>query len=128
MTTHAHSAKPSYMRWHPKTGEATVFNSLGDIPADYLDRHPEDTNTVTQEAAPAPKVAEKVKAAELPMDRKAIRTALGEGGIAYDKTAPTQALYDLLLTSVRGVLTEMEVPFDADADAKTLLGLLPPSE
>lgn len=130
MTSHANAPKPSYMRWHPTTGEPTIFNDLAEIPEGHLDHHPNDPAHAASKATPAPKmaIAEKPKEPALALTRKEIRMALGEGGIAYDKNAPTKDLYDLLDKNLRAVLTEMEVPFDAAADAKTLLGLLPPGE
>lgn len=117
---------PDYpaMKWHPETGEPTVFNAPGDVPAGYLDRHPND---------PAGKVEVKkpdapAKVPALCLTRKEIRAELDAGGIAYEKDEPTAVLYDKLVAALKAHLEAAEVEFDEAADAKALLALVPKPE
>lgn len=111
------------MRWDPKTGENQTFQSAGDVPEGWIDHHPNDGEQGTPPKAARPAPADKV---ELPLTRKEIVEHLKAGGVAFTITAGTQALYDLLLASVQGALTEQKIEFDpAETNVVTLLGLFP---
>jgi hypothetical protein len=128
------------MRWHPVTGEPTVYNNEAEVPAGHLDHHPDDPNHAKPAVEAAKPAAEskpaRVKAEPKPkaevdpnaMTRKEIRVALDEGGIEYDKTAETDVLAALLNEKVRAVLTEQGREFPENASTKELLGLLSPAE
>lgn len=130
-----HQAAPT-MKWHPETGEATTFNHPSEVPAGYVDTHPNNLSEADRKAAvealnkPAavvvtPAVPDK---SGLCLTRKEIAAELSEGGIQFAKNEPTQALYDKLMAALKEHLTIAEVPFHEDADAKALLALVPPPE
>lgn len=105
------------MKWHPQTGEVKLCHKADDVPEGWIDTHPANLANVAQ---PAP--------VKLPMKRKDIVAALSEGGITFDVKSPTYDLYALLVENLKAALTEAEIEFAADADANTLLGLLPKPE
>jgi|GEM_PF-4803772 len=108
--------RPDYpaLKWHPETGECSLFNDAAEVPDGYLDVHP---NNLAKESE---------KAATLPMKRKAIIAALKSGSISFDPQADAATLYDLLLSGVKAALTEQELAFDAESDdAPALLALFP---
>lgn len=105
------------LKWDPETGECREFTKAGDVPAGWLNTHPNNL----------PK-AEKVEPAPLPLSRKEVLKALKDGGIEFAASADHRSLYDLLLQSVKASLTEAGIAFDAEStDAKELLGLFPAS-
>lgn len=111
------------LMWDAETGESKVFARAGDVPAGWLNHHPDDKDPAKQPPAP---IAEKPPV--LPMTRKEVVQALKDGGIEFAANAPHAALYDLLLIGVKSALTEAQITFDPEStDAKALLGLFPAS-
>lgn len=114
------------MMWHAVTGEVGLFTKAEDVPEGYIDTHPLNLANVAQAAA---EVVVSAPATALSMTRKEIVAALDQGGIQFNPRAKAVELHDLLVAKVKEVLTNMELEFDdACTDAKTLLGLIPPSE
>lgn len=122
-----------YMFWSPD-GEPRIFENAADAPADYTPYHPNDPErSKTVEQKPVAKLAgsslgEAAKPPTqlvTPLARNAIMAALRRGAIPFRKADTTEALYALLHEKLREHLTAAGVEFAPDADAKTLLGLLP---
>jgi hypothetical protein len=99
--------------WSPE-GKTDVFHRAEDVPAGWTPYHP---NSAPEAVTGAVEV--------LPMERADIIAALNAGGFEFKKNAPTPALYKQLRARLVEHLTTAGVEFDADADAKTLLGLIP---
>lgn len=107
--------RPDYpaMKWHPVTGEYILANDASEVPAGYLDTHPNNLPAVT--VAPPAR-----------MDRKDIILCLQDGAIPYKANAPTKALYELLLLGLKAALSAAEIAFDQEStDATALLSLFP---
>lgn len=115
---------PAYpaMMWHPETGENRIFNSADEVPEGWLDTHPNNKDAAEQRKAAA---EARNPPATLPLTRAEIVKALGDGGINFNPRAATKALYDQLLGELKKTLTEAGIAYEQEADAKTLLGLLP---
>lgn len=109
------------MAWD-KDGNSQVFPSAAEIPEGFSDRHPADLahSTLKEPTPPKPNT--------LPMTKAEIVEALKAGGIEAKPNMGAKALYDLLLTSLRDVLTESQIAFDPEADAPALLKLVPKNE
>jgi hypothetical protein len=107
---------PGY-RWHPESGDCRIFDKAEDVPEGWLESHPGSLD----QAAPA---ADKAYDA-LPLSKKEIVAALDEGGVSFKKNAPVAALYALLMENLKKALTEQEIAFPEDADAKALMDLFP---
>lgn len=116
--------------WHPTSGESRVFHDHETPSADWLDHHPNDPNadkvdsTVKRDAEADAIV--RANAGKLPMTRDEIKSALDAAEIPYAPNAKDKTLYDLLVKSLVAHLTENNIPFPEDADAKQLLALVPP--
>lgn len=109
--------------WHPQTGESQVFNHPSEVPEGWLDTHPDNIKK------DAPKAAEvKNDGEKLSMTRKELVEALAAGGIEHDPKAPVKVLDGVLREAAIAFLTDAKVEFDAKADTKTLVGLLPKPE
>lgn len=110
------------MMWHAVTGEVGLFIKAEDVPEGYIDTHPNNLANVAPAELPNASAA-------LSMPRDEIVKALEEGGIPFKPNASDKKLHNLLVFKVKEVLQAAEIEFDdACTDAKTLLGLLPPSE
>lgn len=116
------------MKWHPQTGEATVFNKSQDVPDGYLDEHPDNLSGTARAEAVAAAAVKPPASDELCLTREEIMAELHESGLSYKKNTPTKALYDMLVEALKEYLAENEVEFPADADAKALLALVPKPE
>lgn len=115
------------MAWEPKTGESKIFNHPDDVPAGWLDTHPDNLASVTKpEPDKAPDAP--TKAAPLPLTRKEMVKALQDGGIAFDPAAKVDVLYSVLTEAVQKFLITAEIEFDPALDTKALLALVPPTE
>lgn len=106
------------MAWHPKTGECQVYNHPDDVPADWLDTHPDNVK--------AKAAAEKSAAVAegLPMTRAEIVKALTDFEITFRASAKDKALYALLEKSLREHFATEKVEVPADADVPALLALV----
>lgn len=119
------------MMWHPETGKPTTFDHPDDVPAGYVDTHPQNLEPAERKAAIAKlRVEKKTKGAPeaKPLTRKELVAALTEGGIEFDGNAETAALDKTLADAIKAHLTEAEVEFEADADTRTLLSMVPKPE
>lgn len=114
----AHPGYPA-MKWHPETGEATVYNSPHEVPEGHLDQHP-----ASLEKTPALKPS---APSALPMTKAEIVTALKAGNIEYPATAGAKALYDLLDKTLREHLTANNVTIPDNANVPALLALVNPA-
>lgn len=101
------------MAWHPETGENRIFNYPSEVPADWLDTHP--NNVVKPKADPD-------------MTKDEIMAALTEGGVQFDPKAKTKVLAATLRSAVEKALVSAEIDFGPDQPTKELLALLPPPE
>jgi hypothetical protein len=121
-----------------KHGHSRLFKGKHEIPAgecwrgthpnNWAEDKPEQEAPAVQAEkpadGPAPLPAKVEPAAGLPLTREEIVAALDTGGVSYSRNTGTRKLYDLLVTTLKGVLKARGVAFDDAADGKTLLGLL----
>jgi len=123
------------MRWDAE-GNAHLCRSEADVQPGWTDQHP---SNIPAEAAPAPPPDHPPPSNETPpapeapevqeMTREEIVTALNEGGVQFSNNAPTKALYKKLRVALIEALSAVEnIAFDPEADARTLLNLLPKPE
>lgn len=110
------------MKWHPETGEMRVYAKAEHVPEGWLDTHPANLAHVQALAAAAPKPV------KLSLTRQEILAALHEGGIEHNIKAKTQDLHERLRERCVAHLTDAGVEFDAAADTKALLELIPKPE
>lgn len=119
------------MKWHPETGKPHTFAHPDDVPAGYVDEHPNNLEPAARKAAVAKLKAEK-KAGRVeqskPLDRKEVVAALTEGGIQFDGNAETADLDKILADALKEHLTAAEVEFPSDANTRDLLALVPKPE
>lgn len=110
-------------RYDPVTREGRVFDTADDVPEGWVDRLGAEGEVVTVKvkggAAKAPEPKD-----DGTMTRAEIMAALKGGGVDFKVTAKTDELHDLLKGKVMEVLTQRNIEFDADADARTLLAKL----
>lgn len=107
------------MAWHPKTGENQVFDHPDDVPADWLDTHPDNVKAKAPvKAAPAPATT------GLPLTRDEIVKALSGFEIPFRANAKDKALYELLEKSLREHFATEKVEVPAGADVPALLALV----
>jgi hypothetical protein len=109
--------KPT-MAWHPKTGECQTFNHPDEVPASWLDTHPDN---VTDKPA-----ADTKNADALSMSRDEIVKALTDFEIPFKARAKDEALYALLEKALRDHFATEKVDVPADADVPALLSLVSP--
>lgn len=105
------------MRWHPETGENTIFGDDETPPEDYLDYHPADA---AQLKAKAPPAAPPIK----PLTKGEVTEALALGNIEFDKNAKIGALTELLVASLKAALAAADKPYADDMAPRTLLELV----
>lgn len=116
------------MRWDAE-GNAHLCRSEADVQPGWTDQHP---SNITAEVAPAlppdhpPPTPESPDVPE--MTRDDIIAALNEGGVLFSVNAPTKALYKKLRAAAWEALNTAGIVCNPEADARTMLELLPKPE
>lgn len=110
------------MKWHPETGESRVFIAPEDVPAGWIDTHPNNLPPDVKPVAEA--LAAKIEGDALPLTKKQIKVELDAAGVTYPATANVKALYELLSDTLKTFCANNDIAYEPNADVPTLLALV----